>query len=368
MAARAAVRPARRTGRGVPPGAGGYTRKRMTTEASPHAHSGLAAFPASRPRRLRAGATLRRMVRETRLRPDQLILPMFAVGGTGVEEPISALPGHSRLSPDLLARRAAAAHDAGVPAVLLFGVTTRKDAAGSAAHDPDGEVQRAVAAVKDARPEMVVITDVCLCAYTDHGHCGIVAGGQVDNDASLEVLARAAVSHADAGADVVAPSDMMDGRVGAIRAALDADGHAGVAIMSYAAKYASAFYGPFREAAGSAPGFGDRRGYQMDPANAREAVREVLLDVGEGADIVMVKPAATYLDVVRAAREVTTLPLAAYHVSGEYGMIAAAAARGWLDERQAALETLTAIARAGADLVITYYAEGAAQWLGEEGP
>jgi porphobilinogen synthase len=215
---------------------------------------------------------------------------------------------------------------------------------------------------------MTVITDVCLCAYTDHGHCGIVVDGRVDNDVSLEVLARAAVSHADAGADVVAPSDMMDGRVGAIRAALDAEGHTETAVLSYAAKYASAFYGPFREAAGSAPGFGDRRGYQMDPANVREAVREVRLDVGEGADMVMVKPAATYLDVIGAVRAATDLPLAAYHVSGEYAMITAAAANGWLDERLAALETLTAIARAGADLLITYYAEDAARWLGEEGP
>jgi porphobilinogen synthase len=318
-----------------------------------------------RPRRTRATATLRRMVRETRLTPDALILPLFAVDGTGMEQPIASLPGHARLSVDLLAARARRAYDAGVPAVLLFGVTDLKDAAASSAHDADGVVQRAVAAVKDAVPDLVVVTDVCLCAYTDHGHCGIVVDGDVDNDLSLEVLARTAVSHADAGADVVAPSDMMDGRVAAIRSALDAEGHAGTSIMSYSAKYASAYYGPFREAAGSAPGFGDRRGYQMDPANVREAVREVLLDVGEGADMVMVKPAATYLDVIRAVREVTDLPLAAYHVSGEYAMIAAAAANGWLDERLAALETLTAIARAGADLLITYYAEDAARWLSE---
>jgi len=325
-----------------------------------------AAFPAARPRRLRAGATMRRMVRETRLSPDQLILPMFAVPGRGVEAPIAALAGHSHLSPDLLAARAARAFDDGVPAVLLFGVSEHKDALGSGGHDPDGAVQRAVAAVKDARPEMVVITDVCLCAYTDHGHCGVVVDDAVDNDLTLDVLARVALSHAEAGADVVAPSDMMDGRVGAIRAALDGDGHSGVAIMSYAAKYASAFYGPFREAAGSAPGFGDRRGYQMDPANVREALREVALDVGEGADMVMVKPAATYLDVIRAVRDTTSLPLAAYHVSGEYAMLMAAAERGWLDERRAALETLTGIVRAGADLVITYHAERAARWLREE--
>lgn len=329
--------------------------------------SQTAGFPAVRPRRTRATATLRRMVRETRLSPDRLILPLFAVDGEGVEEPIASLPGHARLSADLLVRRAARAYRAGVPAVLLFGVTGHKDPAASAAHAADGVVQRAVAALKDEVPGLVVITDVCLCAYTDHGHCGIVVDGEVDNDVSLEVIARTAVSHADAGADIVAPSDMMDGRVGAIRAALDAEGHPGTAIMAYSAKYASAFYGPFREAAGSAPGFGDRRGYQMDPANVREAVREVALDVGEGADMVMVKPAATYLDVIRAVRATTDLPLAAYHVSGEYSMIAAAAANGWLDERLAALETLTAIARAGADLVITYYAEDAARWLGEDG-
>jgi porphobilinogen synthase len=320
-------------------------------------------FPQVRPRRLRAGAALRRMVRETRLAPDQLILPMFAVSGTGVEQPISALPGHSRLSPDLLAGAAARAFAAGVPAVLLFGVPDHKDEGATGAWQSGGVVQRAVAAVRDAVPEMVVVTDVCLCAYTDHGHCGVVVEGEVHNDLSLELLARTAVSHADAGADVVAPSDMMDGRVGAIRAALDAEGHESVAILSYAAKYASAFYGPFREAAGSAPGFGDRRGYQMDPANGREAVREALLDVGEGADIVMVKPAATYLDVIARVREATLLPLAAYHVSGEYGMLKAAARAGWLDERAAALETLTAIRRAGADLIITYYAEAAAAWL-----
>ncbi len=255
-----------------------------------------------------------------------------------------------------------------MPAVLLFGVSDHKDEQASAAYDPDAAVQRAVAAVKERVPEMCVITDVCLCAYTSHGHCGVLDDdGRVDNDPSLELLARTAVSHARAGADVVAPSDMMDGRVAAIRSALDADGLTGTAILSYAAKYASAFYGPFRDAAGSSPGFGDRSGYQMDPANGREAVRETLLDVAEGADMVMVKPAATYLDVIRDVRDATGLPLAAYHVSGEYAMITAAAERGWLDERRAALETLTAITRAGADLVITYYAHDAARWLSEEG-
>lgn len=325
-----------------------------------------AGFPALRSRRMRAGESIRRMVRETRLHPDQLILPLFAVDGRDVEIPIASLKGHSRLSPDRIADRAARAFRAGVPAVLLFGVSDDKDDHATASHDPDGAVQRAVAAVKERVPEMCVITDVCLCAYTSHGHCGVIHDDEVDNDASIDIIARAAVSHAQAGADIVAPSDMMDGRVSAIRQALDAEGFAGTAIMSYAAKYASAFYGPFRDAAGSAPGFGDRRGYQMDPANGREACREVLLDVAEGADMVMVKPAATYLDVIRAVREVTTLPLSAYHVSGEYAMITAAAERGFLDERRAALETLTAIVRAGADQVITYYAEDAANWLSED--
>ena len=303
------------------------------------------------------------MVRETRLSPDQLVLPLFAVTGTGVEQPIDALPGQSRQSADLLARRASAAFDAGVPAVLLFGIPDEKDAAASGAYAGGGVVQTAIAAIKDAAPDLLVITDVCLCAYTDHGHCGVVVDGAVHNDLSLELIARTAVSHADAGADIVAPSDMMDGRVGAIRSALDAEGHEGTAILSYAVKYASAFYGPFREAAGSAPGFGDRRGYQMDPANAREALREVAQDEGEGADMIMVKPAVVYLDVIAAVRAATTLPVAAYHVSGEYAMLKAAAERGWLDDRGAALETLTAIRRAGADLIITYYAEPAAAWL-----
>jgi len=325
----------------------------------------IAGHPTARPRRLRRGATLRRMVRETRLSPDQLILPLFAVPGAGVEVPIPSLAGQARLSPDRVAARASRAYAAGVPAVLLFGVSDEKDALASVSHDPDGAVQRAVAAVKDAVPDMVVITDVCLCAYTDHGHCGLVVDGEVDNDASLEVLARAALSHAEAGADVVAPSDMMDGRVGAIRRLLDAEGFQGTAILSYAAKYASAFYGPFRDAAGSAPGYGDRKGYQMDPANGREALREVRLDIAEGADMVMVKPAATYLDVIARVRDITDLPVAAYHVSGEYSMLKAAAERGWLDEKVATMETLTAIVRAGSDLVITYAAEDAANWLQE---
>lgn len=324
------------------------------------------AYPQLRMRRLRESHGIRRMVRETRLSPAQLIMPVFAVAGSGLEQPIDSLPGQSRMSPDLLSRRARAAHGMGIPAMLVFGVTDRKDPVGSSAYDPGGVTQTAVAAIKDAVPEMVVVTDVCLCGFTDHGHCGLVTNGRVDNDASAELIARAAETHAAAGADIVAPSDMMDGRVGAIRAALDDGGHETVGIMAYASKYASAFYGPFRDAAGSAPGFGDRRGYQMDPANGREAVRESLLDAAEGADMLMVKPGATYLDVISRVRAACDLPLAAYHVSGEFSMLKAAAERGWLDERSAALETLTAIARAGADLIITYYAEDAARWLGEE--
>jgi porphobilinogen synthase len=296
-----------------------------------------------------------------------MVLPMFAVAGHGVHQPVDALPGIARLSPDLLVEEARRARAAGVGGVLLFGVTDDKGPDAASAHAADGVVQEAVRALRAALPDLVIITDVCLCAYTDHGHCGILdTHGEVANDPSLDVLARTAVSHADAGADIVAPSDMMDGRVGAIRAALDDAGHEGVAIMSYSAKYASAFYGPFREAAGSAPGHGDRRGYQMDPPNAREAVREVRADEAEGADMVMVKPAATYLDVIHAVRGATDLPVAAYHVSGEYSMIKAAAERGWLDERRAMMETLTSIVRSGADIVITYAAIDAAHWILEE--
>ena len=324
-------------------------------------------FPATRHRRLRRTEGIRRLVRETSLRPSQLVLPMFAVAGSGVRHPVDALPGVSRLSPDLLVEEARAAHEAGIGGVLLFGVTDHKDAVATSAYAEDGVVQQAVRALKAGVPDLVVITDVCLCAYTDHGHCGLIdADGEVDNDPSLAVIARVAVSHADAGADIVAPSDMMDGRVAAIREGLDEAGHEATAIMAYSAKYASAFYGPFREAAGSAPGHGDRRGYQMDPANVREAVREVQADEAEGADMVMVKPAATYMDVIREVRGVTDLPLAAYHVSGEYSMIKAAAERGWLDERTAMMETLTAITRAGADIVITYAAVDAARWIQED--
>ncbi len=306
-------------------------------------------------------------MREVVPRPGQMVLPMFAVAGHGVRQPVEALPGIARLSPDLLVEEARRASAAGVGGVLLFGVTDDKGPDAASAHAADGVVQEAVRALRAALPDLVIITDVCLCAYTDHGHCGILdTHGEVANDPSLDVLARTAVSHADAGADIVAPSDMMDGRVGAIRAALDAAGHEGVAIMSYSAKYASAFYGPFREAAGSAPGHGDRRGYQMDPPNAREAVREVQADEAEGADMVMVKPAATYLDVIHAVRGATDLPVAAYHVSGEYSMIKAAAERGWLDERRAMMETITSIVRSGADIVITYAAIDAAHWILEE--
>jgi porphobilinogen synthase len=322
-------------------------------------------FPQVRPRRLRGSAGVRRMVRETSLTPDDLILPLFAITGTGRDEPIEALPGHSRLSPDRIVTVARGAHDAGVPAVLLFGIPDHKDGEATGAYDADGVVPTAIAAIKAAVPGLIVITDVCLCAYTDHGHCGVVVDNRVHNDLSLELIARTALSHAEAGADIVAPSDMMDGRVGAIRAVLDGDGHEETAILSYAVKYASAFYGPFREAAGSAPGFGDRRGYQMNPANAREALREVAQDEAEGADMVMVKPAGPYLDVIRAVREATHLPLAAYHVSGEYAMVKAAADRGWLDERTAMLEALTSVRRAGADAIITYAAADVARWLSE---
>ena len=321
------------------------------------------AFPIVRPRRLRRSEAIRRLVRETHLRPDDLIYPVFVRPGRGLRQEIPSLPGNFHLSPDMLADEIRPLARAGLQAVILFGVPDHKDAQATAAYTPDGVVQQAIAALKDALPELVVITDVCLCAYTDHGHCGVVENGQIVNDPSLELLARMAVSHARAGADVVAPSDMMDGRVGAIRQALDDEGFDQVAIMSYSAKYASAFYGPFRDAAHSAPGFGDRRSYQMDPANAREALRELELDLQEGADILMVKPALPYLDVVRLARENFEVPIAAYNVSGEYAMIMAAAERGWLDERAAALEALTAIKRAGADLILTYFAPKVLRWL-----
>jgi porphobilinogen synthase len=321
------------------------------------------AHPLYRPRRLRESPLIRRMVRETRLGVDNLILPLFAIHGRGVREPVSSMPGVARLSLDELLKEAKDAASMGIPAVLLFGVPQSKDPRGSEAYAEDGIVQQAARAVKETIPDLLVITDVCLCQYTSHGHCGLVEDGRVKNDASVELLARVALSHMESGADVVAPSDMMDGRVGAIRDALDESGYTETPIMAYSAKYASAFYGPFREAAESAPQFGDRRSYQMDPANAAEALREVGLDVDEGADIVMVKPALPYLDVIARVRQEFGLPLAAYSVSGEYAMIKAAARLGWLDEERCMLEALTAIRRAGADLVITYFAREAARLL-----
>jgi porphobilinogen synthase len=314
-------------------------------------------FPIVRPRRLRRSEALRRLVRETRLSRDDLVLPLFVVEGRGVREPVASMPGVFRHSVDALVDEAKRVRDLGIPAVILFGIPAEKDAHGSGADAADGIIQRAVAAVKQAEPELCLITDVCLCEYTDHGHCGVLAGDEVLNDPSLERLAASAVSHARAGADVVAPSDMMDGRVAAIRAALDSASFEHVPILSYAAKYASAYYGPFRDAAESAPARGDRRGYQMDPPNGREALREMRLDLEEGADALMVKPALPYLDVLAAARAEFDVPLAAYHVSGEYAMIHAAAERGWIDGERAMEEALVAIRRAGADFILTYAAK-----------
>jgi len=321
------------------------------------------AHPLYRPRRLRESALMRRMVRETRLGVENLILPLFAVHGRGVREPISSMPGVFRLSLDELAKEAKDVAGLGIPAVLLFGVPASKDPRGSEAYSEDGIVQQAARMVKETIPDLLVATDVCLCQYTSHGHCGVVEDGRVKNDPSVDLLARVAVSHVEAGADLVAPSDMMDGRVAAIREALDEAGYLDTPIMAYSAKYASAFYGPFREAAESAPQFGDRRSYQMDPANTIEALREVGLDVDEGADIVMVKPALPYLDVIARVRQEFGIPLAAYSVSGEFAMIKAAARLGWLDEERVVMEALTAIRRAGADLIITYFAKDAARLL-----
>jgi porphobilinogen synthase len=321
------------------------------------------AHPLYRPRRLRESPLMRRMVRETRLGVENLILPLFAVHGRGVREPIGSMPGVFRLSLDELAKEAKDVAGLGIPAVLLFGVPASKDPRGSEAYSEDGIVQQAARMVKETIPDLLVGTDVCLCQYTSHGHCGVVEDGRVKNDASVDLLARVAVSHVEAGADLVAPSDMMDGRVAAIREALDEAGYLETPIMAYSAKYASAFYGPFREAAESAPQFGDRRSYQMDPANAIEALREVGLDVDEGADIVMVKPALPYLDVIARVKQEFGIPLAAYSVSGEFAMIKAAARLGWLDEERVVMESLTAIRRAGADLIITYLAKDAARLL-----
>ena len=321
-------------------------------------------FPTHRYRRLRHTPALRDMVRETSLDPADFIAPLFVVPGAGVRQPVPSMPGVDRTSVDLTAKDAAGLWALGVKSVILFGIPDDKDAVGTSSADPEGPVCAAVRAIKAECPGMVVMTDVCLCEYTDHGHCGVLAGEYVENDPTLAILAAEALAHARAGADVVAPSDMMDGRVGAIRSALDREGFVNVPVLAYAAKYASGFYGPFRDAAESTPAFGDRRQYQMDPANVREAIREVLSDVEEGADMVMVKPAMTYLDVVRAVKEATNVPVAAYNVSGEYAMVKAAGRNGWIDEKRVTLEILTSIRRAGADLILTYHAKEASQWLG----
>lgn len=323
-------------------------------------------FPTTRPRRLRAMPALRRMVRETTLAADDLILPMFVVHGHEVRNAIQSMPGIYQLSVDQAVAEAEEVVEMSIPSVILFGIPTAKDALGSENFSDKGIVQQAIRAIKATQPELMVIADVCMCEYTDHGHCGIVQGEQIVNDATLEILEKAAVSYARAGADIVAPSGMMDGMVGAIRSALDGEGFVNVSVLSYAVKYASAFYGPFREAAEGAPKFGDRKTHQMDPANAREALREVALDIEEGTDMVMVKPALPYLDIIRQVRDACPVPVAAYNVSGEYAMIKAAAAKGWLDERAAVLELLTSIKRAGADLILTYHAKDAARWLYEE--
>ena len=320
-----------------------------------------------RPRRLRRSAGLRRMVRETVLTVDDFIYPLFVTGGERFERPISSMPGHAQRSVDMLSPEIDDAATLGIPAVLLFGIPADKDSTGSGAWNEQGPVQRAIRSIKQQASGIVVIADVCLCEYTSHGHCGMLSpDGEVLNDETLQLLGRSAVSFAEAGADIVAPSAMMDGQVAAIRSALDGSGHSNVPILAYAAKFASAFYGPFREAAESAPQFGDRKAYQMDPANAREALREVALDVEQSADMLMVKPAGPYLDIIRQVRDSFDLPLAAYQVSGEYAMLKAASHNGWIDERRAALESLTGIKRAGADLIITYYAKEAARWLAEE--
>jgi porphobilinogen synthase len=320
-------------------------------------------FPEYRPRRLRQNDAFRRMIRETRLSVDDLILPLFAIDGKGIKNPIDSMPGQFQLSIDHLVKTSKKAHELGIPAVMIFGIPDKKDPLATRAYAKDGIVQKATRALKDKVPDLNVITDVCLCQYTDHGHCGFVDGQIIDNDATLDLLARTALSHAKAGADMVAPSDMMDGRVAEIRNILDENDLSHIPIMSYAAKYCSAFYGPFRDAADSAPKFGDRRTYQMDPANSLEAIREVTLDIEEGADIIMVKPALPYLDIVCRIREEIDLPLAAYNVSGEYAMIKAADKMGWIDGKKVMMESLTAIKRAGADMILTYFAIEAAQEL-----
>ncbi len=326
----------------------------------------MTVFPQIRMRRLRRTEALRALVRENRVDVGDLVYPMFVVEGKGIKEEIASMPGISRYSPDLILPEIEEVAGLKIPAVLLFGIPENKDDTGSSAYQPEGVVQQAIRAIKKSIPELIVITDVCLCEYTSHGHCGIVTSGEVDNDRTLPLLAKMALSHAEAGADIVAPSDMMDGRVKIIRETLDEKGWQHIPIMSYAAKYASAFYGPFREAAESVPQFGDRRGYQMDPPNVREALREVEQDIAEGADIVMVKPALAYLDVIRQVRNTFNHPLAAYNVSGEYAMVKAAARLGWLEERRVVVETLTAIKRAGADIILTYHAKEFARWQQDE--
>lgn len=346
----------RRAAAGAPEGFAAPSPQRPTPNPRP-------GFPVVRPRRLRRTPALRALIRETRLAPTDFVQPFFVTEGAGVRNPIGSMPGVHQQSIDELVKEAREAASLQVPAIILFGIPDHKDELGSGAYARDGIVQRAVRAVKDAAPELMVVTDVCLCEYTSHGHCGVVEGGEVLNDPTLELLAQTAVSHAEAGADVVAPSDMMDGRVGAIRAALDGAGYGVTPILSYAVKYASSFYGPFREAAESAPQFGDRRAYQMDPANAREALREVQLDLEEGADLVMVKPALAFLDILWRVKEMSPVPVGAYNVSGEYAMVKAAAERGWIDGQAIMLEILHSIKRAGADFILTYHASEAARLL-----
>lgn len=320
-------------------------------------------FPVTRPRRLRLNDNIRRMVRENHLRVDDLIYPLFVTEGNNIKKPVTSMPGIYNLSIDYLLEEVSIVQSLGIPGIMLFGIPQSKDATGTAAYDDKGIIPRAVQAVKNKFPDLLVVTDVCLCEYTDHGHCGIVQNGAVLNDPTLDLLARTAVSHARSGADVVAPSDMMDGRVQAIRDALDKEGFMNVSIMSYSVKYASAFYGPFREAAGSVPQFGDRKTYQMDPPNVREALREIEQDIAEGTDIIIVKPAMAYMDIIAAVRENCANPIAAYNVSGEYSMIKAAASMGWIDEKKMTLELLTGMKRAGADIIITYHALDAAKWI-----
>ena len=323
----------------------------------------MSVFPIYRPRRLRANENIRRLVRETHLSVDDLIYPMFVVHGENTSIEISSMPGCYQYSVDKLVDAAEELASLGIPATILFGIPETKDSHGSEAYAEDGIIQQAVGAIKEAVPDLLVITDVCLCEYTDHGHCGVIENGEVLNDPTLDLLVKESISHAHAGADVIAPSDMMDGRVGAIRYALDEEGYDHIPIMAYSAKYASAFYGPFREAAESAPQFGDRRSYQMDPANVEEALREVALDIEEGADIVMVKPALSYLDVIHQVKTEFQMPVAAYNVSGEYAMVKAAAQNGWIDEKRVALELLTSMKRAGADMILTYFAKSVVEWL-----